>query len=145
MKTSFTSLLLLGLAVLSSAQPGPCQLNFWKTGSTGHIYYDGTNDVAPFTGWDTLDPNEPGAQQYTFSSLNGVVAIYCDTCILTIYSTDSFGGLSETYSYMETPNQIPFPFCAKSFVLDCDNEPETPEEEEEEEEEEEQELGQQPE
>lgn len=89
-KAAFTTLfllLLLGFAALCSAQPDPadCRIFFWKAGSYDSVYYDGTNNVAPFTGWNTLDLNEPWAQQFTLSSANFAEAENCDLCTLTVY------------------------------------------------------------
>ena len=110
---------LFGFIALSYAQQHTCQIRLFKTGTPGSVYYDGTNNVAPFTGWSELDPNEPGAQQYTLSSATVAEATFCDACTLTVYSTSSFGGRSEVYDDMESPYQIFFPFCIKSFILDC--------------------------
>ncbi len=146
MKT-FITLLLLGLAVLSSAQP-PCQIRLYKSGSNDAVLYDGTNNVAPFTGsgLNPQDPSEPANPVNTISSANLAEALFCDSCVLTVYSTNSFSGNSQVYNNMETPYQLYFPFCVKSFTLDCNGGSGNPGgQEEEEEEEEEQELGQQPE
>ena len=84
--------------------------------------YDGTNNIAPFTGagLNPVDPNEPGAQQNTISSATFAEALFCDACTLTVYSKNSFGGRSEVYDHMESPYQLFFPFCIKSFILDCE-------------------------
>jgi len=117
-KIPFFAFLFLSFAALCSAQQ-VCQLRFFKSGSLGSIYYNWLDTVAPFTGWDTFEPNKPGAQQYTFSSLTGAEALFCDACTLTVYSTDSFGGRSEVYSHMESPYHIRFPFCVKSLSFVC--------------------------
>jgi len=115
---------LLGLAALCYAQQHTCEIRIFKDQGSVSILYDGTNNVAPFTGWSELDPNEPGAQQYTLSSSTVIQATFCDACTLTVYSTNSFGGRSEVYDDMESPYQIFFPFCIKSFILDCQPEEE---------------------
>lgn len=129
---------LFGLIALSYAQPD-CQLRFWKDQSSGFVVYDGTNNVAPFTGsgLNPIDPDEPGTPQNTISSATFAEVLFCDNCILTVYSTYSFGGRSEVYDDIESPYQMTFPFCIKSFIFDCETggNPGGGEEEEEQEEE----------
>lgn len=120
MKTSmlsFIALLLLGVTAFGSNVKS-CHLYFWKD-SRDIYFHDGTSNIDDaLHAWSSIDPALPG-QQYTFSSFRNVEVQYCaDTCELTIYSTATFGGKSKTY-VPENLGEITFPWCVKSYTIDC--------------------------
>lgn len=126
-----TLIVILALTTLCLAQE-TCDMRFFKNGinNNDYIYLENDN-VAPFTGWAWVDPHtQTDKEERTYSSLRAVQGGFCESCTLTIYSKATFSGLSEYYSFRDD-FQFEFPFCAKSFILDCPIE--FPEEEEEEE------------
>jgi len=126
-----TLILLLTLTALCLAQE-TCDMRFFKNqiNNDDYIYLENDN-VAPFTGWAWVDPlTQTEKEERTYSSLRAVQGGFCESCTLTIFSKKSFSGKSELYSFRDN-YEFTFPFCAKSFILDCPIE--FPEEEEEEE------------
>ncbi len=112
---SFIAFLLLGATAFAA-----CNLNMQPTfDSLEYIYYDGTNNVAPFSGWDSIIPAAPGAEHYTFSSIQLIdYRDQCDGCELSLYSTRSFGGRSISLT-LQSSDRFRLDFCAKSFTLNC--------------------------
>jgi len=149
MNLKSTTMFLLGLSffclisLIKSQET--CEIRFFQNGinNKDYIYFD-DNNVAPFTGKAWVDPENQGElEQRAYSSLRAVQAGFCEICTLTIFSTTTFSGKSVEYNFRDG-FEFTFPFCAKSFTLNCDSVgPEYPEEEEEMQvpEEEEQEAG----
>jgi len=122
MKSSMLSiviLLLLGVTAFGSNAKS-CHLKFFKHPADHDIYFhDGTSNIDDaLHAWSSIDPPLPG-QQYIFSSFRAVEVQSCaDTCELTIYSTATFGGKTQTY-VPQNMNEIVFPWCIKSYTIDC--------------------------
>ena len=127
-----------------------CHLKFFKD-------YSDLNTFFYETTWSTEKepvfwtvPNLPNdGSKVPFSSIRAVSSEeqpFCsENCKLTIFSRPSYAGRSEVY-YPGTVDVTLFPFCAKSYILDCPyipNEEEAEEDEEEEEETEEEEQEEQ--
>ncbi len=142
MNLKSTLIFLLGLSLFAliptTFSQETCQIRFFPGGinNNQYLYLDDDN-VAPFTGWAWKDfYQQTDKVQRTYSSLRAVQANFCETCTLTVFSTTSFGGNSEVYSFRDG-FEFNFPFCAKSFTLNCEpveeeEEMQFPEEEEEE-------------
>jgi len=131
------SILFLGLAFCcflqsTTAQNPQCELRFYNGPVNGVDYIRlGGSHQAPFEGWRWLDAAETIQEDHVFTGLKGLEAYSCDYCFLTIYSTTHFSGRSQVLELYDA-TQYTFPFCVKSYNLECFGpEEEEPEEEEE--------------
>ncbi len=116
--------------VFSQDYQARCQIRLFPSSgisNLGYIFDDGNDNVAPFYGWSWLDvftgnwPNiqTEGERVYkSYSSLRAVQVGFCAECTLTVYSRTDFSGNSETFDF-DQGSEYEFPFCAKSFTLDC--------------------------
>lgn len=132
-----TALFLLGLSLFCFIQgttQQTCQLKFFYTSiaANDYIFIDENNAGAPFTGWFWTDDTQTEQETRTYSSLRAVQGEFCEDCTLAVFSSSTFKGQVALYDFNEG-SEFTFPFCAKSYDLDCPNQEEEEEEEEEQE------------
>jgi len=121
--------LALSSSIASAASIEVCEFRFFRHGPQGdYMYYTGDN-VAPFDGYSLGGPFQSDRIDVTYPSVGSVQGGFCELCTMTVYSTSTFSGRSAFYDFKEGFEFI-FPFCVKSFDLDCRDPPQEEEEEE---------------